>query len=32
MARKGQKFKQWTSAEKFKIIEPIIKMEKTLLK
>ena len=29
MAIKGQKFKQWTAEEKFKIIEPIIKFEKS---
>lgn len=29
MASKGQKFKQWTAEEKFKIIEPIIKFEKS---
>ena len=28
MANKGQKFKQWTSEEKYKIIEPLLKMEK----
>lgn len=28
MARKGQKFKQWTPEEKYKVIEPLIKMEK----
>lgn len=28
MASKGQKFKQWTSEEKYKIIEPLLKMEK----
>lgn len=29
MASKGQKYKQWTAEEKFKIIEPIIKFEKS---
>ena len=29
MAKKGQKFKQWTTEEKFNIIEPIIKFEKS---
>ena len=29
MALKGQKFKQWSAEEKFKIIEPIIKFEKS---
>jgi len=29
MALKGQKFKQWTAEEKYKIIEPIIKFEKS---
>ena len=29
MAIKGQKFKQWTAEEKFEIIEPIIKFEKS---
>ena len=29
MAKKGQKFKQWTAEEKYKIIEPIIKLEKS---
>ena len=29
MATKGQKFKQWTAEEKYKIIEPIIKLEKS---
>ena len=28
MASKGQKFKQWTSEEKYKIIEPLLTMEK----
>ena len=28
MATKGQKFKQWTAEEKYKIIEPLLKMEK----
>ena len=28
MASKGQKFKQWTAEEKYKIIEPLLKMEK----
>ena len=27
MASKGQKFKQWTPEEKYKIIEPLLKME-----
>ena len=30
MANKGQKQKQRTSDEKYKIIEPIIKLEKSL--
>ena len=29
MAKKGQKFKQWTAEEKFRIIKPIIDMEKS---
>jgi hypothetical protein len=29
MTTKGPKFKQWTSEEKFKIIKPIIKLEKS---
>ena len=29
MAKKGQKYKQWTAEEKFKIIKPIINMEKS---
>ena len=29
MANKGQKFKTWTAEEKYKIIEPIIKYEKS---
>ena len=29
MARKGQKFKQWTAEEKYKIIKPILKFEKS---
>lgn len=28
MARKGQKFKQWTPEEKYKLIEPLLRMEK----
>ena len=28
MALKGQKYKQWTPEEKFKIIEPLLNMEK----
>ena len=28
MATKGQKFKQWTAEEKYKIIEPLLNMEK----
>lgn len=28
MASKGQKFKQWTPEEKYKLIEPLLKMEK----
>lgn len=28
MASKGQKFKQWTPKEKYKMIEPLLKMEK----
>jgi transposase-like protein len=30
MASKGQKFKQWTTEEKYKIIIPLINMEKGL--
>ena len=29
MAKKGQKYKNWTAEEKYKIIEPIINMEKS---
>ena len=29
MATKGQKYKQWTADEKYKIIEPIIMLEKS---
>jgi transposase-like protein len=29
MAIKGQKFRQWTVEEKYKIIEPVIKLEKS---
>ena len=29
MATKGQKFRQWTFEEKYKIIEPIIMLEKS---
>lgn len=29
MATKGQKFKQWAAEEKFKIIKPILDMEKS---
>ena len=29
MAKKGQKYKQWTVEEKFRIIKPIIDMEKS---
>ena len=29
MAKKGQKYKNWTTEEKYKIIEPIINMEKS---
>ncbi len=32
MAKKGQKFKKWAAEEKYKIIEPIIKIEKILHK
>ena len=28
MANKGQKYKQWTAEEKYKMIEPLLKMEK----
>ena len=28
MAIKGQKYKQWTPEEKYKLIEPLLKMEK----
>ena len=31
MAKKGQKFKQWTAAEKYKVIEPALKLEKSSL-
>ena len=30
MANKGQKFKEWTSEEKYKTIEPLLKMEKSI--
>ena len=29
MAKKGQKYKQWTAEEKFRIIKPIIDLEKS---
>ena len=29
MATKGQKFKQWSAEEKYKIIEPVLNMEKS---
>ncbi len=29
MASKGQKFKKWTAEEKYKIIEPILNLEKS---
>lgn len=29
MASKGQKFKQWTAEEKYKIIKPVLDMEKS---
>lgn len=29
MATKGQKFKQWTAEEKYEIIKPYLKMEKS---
>ena len=29
MATKGQKFRQWSAEEKYKIIEPAIKLEKS---
>ena len=32
MANKGQKFKQWSAEENYKIIEPAIKMEKRIFK
>ena len=32
MASKGQKFKQWTVEEKYRIIEPLLKMEKGFIK
>lgn len=32
VARKGQKFKTWTTEEKYKIIKPIIEMETSLSK
>ena len=28
MASRGQKFKEWTPEEKYKLIEPLLKMEK----
>lgn len=28
MATKGQKYKQWTAEEKYKLIEPLLNMEK----
>lgn len=28
MANKGQKYKQWTVEKKYKMIEPLLKMEK----
>ena len=28
MAKKGQKYKQWTAEEKYKIIEPALQFEK----
>ena len=31
MATKGQKYKQWSADEKYKIIEPIINLEKSSL-
>ena len=30
MANKGQKYKQWSPNEKFKIIEPLLNMEKSI--
>lgn len=30
MASKGQKFKQWAPEEKYKMIEPVLKMEKSI--
>ena len=29
MAKKGQKYKKWTAEEKYKIIEPVLNMEKS---
>ena len=29
MAKKGQKFKHWTAEEKYKVIEPALKLEKS---
>lgn len=29
MAKKGQKFKHWTAEEKYKVIEPVLKLEKS---
>ncbi len=29
MAKKGQKFRQWTAEEKYKIIEPALNMDKS---
>ena len=31
MAKKGQKFKHWTAEEKYKVIEPALKLEKSRL-
>ncbi len=30
MAAKGQKFRQWTPEEKYKIIEPLLNMDKSI--
>ena len=29
MAKKGQKFKHWTTEEKYKVIEPALNLEKS---
>ena len=30
MAKKGQKFKQWTAEEKYNVIQPALKLEKSI--